>query len=58
MLFFILEFLFVEFNLNWVLFDVKNCVSCSYSIISVEIDDGNKIVFVEGNKESIFVENM
>lgn len=40
------------------LFDVKNCVSCSYSIISVEIDDGNKIVFVEGNKESIFVENM
>ncbi|XP_068751759.1 kinesin-like protein KIF26B isoform X2 [Montipora capricornis] len=52
------EFPSVESNLNRASLDVKNRVSCSYSIVSVEIDDGNKTVLVEGNKESIPVENM
>lgn len=36
----------------------KNCVSCSYSIVSVEIDDGINMIFVEGDKENILFKDM
>lgn len=35
-----------------------NCVSCSYSIVSVEIDDGINMIFVEGDKENILFKDM
>ena len=51
------EFPSVESNLNQVPADskngAKNRASCSYSIVSVEIDDGNKTILVEGDKENI-----
>lgn len=56
------EFPSVESNLNRASLDsegdAKRRGSCSYSIISVEIDDGNSTILVEGNKENIPVENL
>ena len=56
------EFPSVESNLNKTSSDslngAKNRASCSYSIVSVEIDDGNTTVRIEGNKENIPVTNM
>lgn len=54
------EFPSVESNLNQAdsRNGTKNRVSCSYSIVSVEIDDGNTTVLVEGDKENIPVANM
>ncbi|KAK2561614.1 Kinesin-like protein KIF26A [Acropora cervicornis] len=56
------EFPSVESNLNRASLDserdAKHRASCSYSIISVEIDDGNSTVVVEGNKENVPLENL
>jgi len=56
------EFPSVESNLNQTSSDsqngAKNHASCSYSIISVEIDDGNTTIRVEGDKENIPMNNM
>ena len=48
------EFPSVESNLNQASANFeKNRASCSYSIVSVEIDDGNTTIRVEGDKENI-----
>lgn len=56
------EFPSVESNLNQTSTDsrngVKNRASCSYSVVSVEIDDGNTTVRIEGDKENIPVESI
>ena len=56
------EFPSVESNLNqtstYSRNGTKNRASCSYSIVSVEIDDGNTTVCVEGDKENIPMGNI
>ncbi|KAJ7357863.1 hypothetical protein OS493_022681 [Desmophyllum pertusum] len=56
------EFPSVESNLNQASADsrngAKNRASCSYSIVSVEIDDGNQTILVEGDKENIPMQDM
>lgn len=56
------EFPSVESNLNQASADsrngAKNRASCSYSIVSVEIDDGNQTILVEGDKENIPMHDM
>ena len=53
------EFPSVESNLNQTSASgAKNRASCTYSIVSVEIDDGNTTVRVEGDKENIPIETM
>ncbi|XP_078344764.1 uncharacterized protein LOC144630301 isoform X3 [Oculina patagonica] len=56
------EFPSVESNLNQTSSDsrngAKNRASCSYSIVSVEIDDGNNTILVEGDKENIPMKDM
>ncbi|PFX23915.1 Kinesin-like protein KIF26A [Stylophora pistillata] len=48
------EFPSVESNLNQASTNFrKKRASCSYSIVSVEIDDGNTTIHVEGDKENI-----
>ena len=52
----------VESNLNQIPADsrngAKNRASCSYSIVSVEIDDGTNTILVEGDQENIPIKNM
>lgn len=56
------EFPSVESNLNRTSADSQNGsnnrASCSYSIVSVEIDDGNTTVRLEGDKENIPMGNI
>ena len=56
------EFPSVESNLNQTPADTrngkKNRASCSYSIVSVEIDDGTNTILVEGDKENIPLKGM
>ena len=56
------EFPSVESNLNQSSSDsrssAKKRASCSYSIVSVEIDDGNNTILVEGDKENIPIQGM
>lgn len=56
------EFPSVESNLNQTSSDSrsspKNRASCSYSIVSVEIDDGTNTILVEGDKENIPIKDM
>lgn len=56
------EFPSVESNLNQTPADTrngaKNRASCSYSIVSVEIDDGTNTILVEGDKENIPIKDM
>ena len=56
------EFPSVESNLNQTPADTrngkKNRASCSYSIVSVEIDDGTNTILVEGDKGNIPLKDM